>query len=76
MSSKERTFRKIGRALRWKDFYLFIHVFFRTLTLAGDVRAAPFLFDIRGGGGFWAIEFDFSTSRADFREDAFAMLGR
>jgi adenosylmethionine-8-amino-7-oxononanoate aminotransferase len=42
--------------------------------LTGNSRAAPFVFDIRGGGGFWAIEFDFSTSQADFKGDAFAMV--
>ena len=36
--------------------------------------AAPYVFDIRGGGGFWAVEFDFATRNADFKGDAFAML--
>ncbi|KAF9047193.1 PLP-dependent transferase [Hymenopellis radicata] len=37
----------------------------------------PFVFDIRGGGLFWAIEFDFSGEKAsllDFGKDQFAML--
>jgi E3 ubiquitin-protein ligase TRIP12 len=37
--------------------------------------AAPFTFDIRGGGGFWAIEFDFTEgSNVDFKGQQFAML--
>src|ERR1700761_7024890 len=39
--------------------------------------AAPFTFDIRGGGGFWGIEFDFDGPEAaglDFRGGQFAML--
>ncbi|KAJ6531840.1 PLP-dependent transferase [Mycena capillaripes] len=39
--------------------------------------AAPFTFDIRGGGGFWGIEFDFDCPEAatlDFKEQQFAML--
>jgi E3 ubiquitin-protein ligase TRIP12 len=39
--------------------------------------AAPFTFDIRGGGGFWGIEFDFTsleTVKLDFNGDQFAML--
>ncbi|PFH51863.1 hypothetical protein AMATHDRAFT_39945 [Amanita thiersii Skay4041] len=39
--------------------------------------AAPFTFDVRGGGGFWAIEFDFSCPKAaqlDFNGEKFAML--
>lgn len=42
-----------------------------------DSIAAPFTFDIRGGGGFWAIEFDFDGIRAgrlDFKGQTFAML--
>lgn len=42
--------------------------------LTGTARAAPFVFDIRGCGGLWAIEFDFSISQADLRGNAFAML--
>ena len=39
-----------------------------------NARAAPYVFDIRGRGGFWAIEFDFEASTANFRGNAFAML--
>ena len=42
--------------------------------MTGNARASPFVFDIRGGGGFWAVEFDFSTSQADFKGERFAML--
>ena len=38
---------------------------------------APFTFDIRGGGCFWGIEFDFScpeAARLDFKNEPFAML--
>ncbi|KIM44610.1 hypothetical protein M413DRAFT_25067 [Hebeloma cylindrosporum] len=34
--------------------------------------AAPYIFDIRGGGGFWAVEFELGT--AGFKGDSFAML--
>ncbi|KAJ6513202.1 PLP-dependent transferase [Mycena sanguinolenta] len=39
--------------------------------------SAPFTFDIRGGGGFWGIEFDFDCPEAatlDFKGEQFAML--
>jgi len=36
--------------------------------------ASPYTFDIRGGGGFWAVEFDFSDKTVDFKGDSFAML--
>lgn len=39
--------------------------------------AAPYTFDIRGGGGFWGIEFDFSSPEAkvlDLKGQKFAML--
>ncbi|KAJ7678854.1 PLP-dependent transferase [Mycena polygramma] len=39
--------------------------------------AAPFTFDIRGGGGFWGIEFDFDNPEAsmlDLKGQQFAML--
>ncbi|TFK74978.1 hypothetical protein BDN72DRAFT_886090 [Pluteus cervinus] len=45
--------------------------------LGPNARAAPFTFDIRGGGGFWAIEFDFDGPEAaslDFKGQQFAML--
>ncbi|KAG6812731.1 hypothetical protein H0H92_000948 [Tricholoma furcatifolium] len=36
--------------------------------------AAPYTFDIRGGGGFWGIEFDFTNAtNLDFGKEAFAM---
>lgn len=36
--------------------------------------ALPYTFDVRGGGGFWAVEFDFSNNALDFKGDSFAML--
>jgi adenosylmethionine-8-amino-7-oxononanoate aminotransferase len=39
--------------------------------------SAPFTFDIRGGGGFWGIEFDFDCPEGatlDFKGQQFAML--
>lgn len=39
--------------------------------------SAPFTFDIRGGGGFWGIEFDFDCPEGatlDFQGQQFAML--
>ena len=36
--------------------------------------ALPYTFDVRGGGGFWAVEFDFSDNIVDFKGDQFAML--
>lgn len=40
-----------------------------------NALAAPFTFDIRGGGGFWAVEFDFSdASGLNFGGNNFAML--
>ncbi|KAJ7127194.1 pyridoxal phosphate-dependent transferase [Mycena epipterygia] len=39
--------------------------------------SAPFTFDIRGGGGFWGIEFDFDCPEGaayDFQGNQFAML--
>lgn len=39
-----------------------------------NALAAPFTFDIRGGGGFWAVEFDFTKAKnVDFKGDPFAM---
>ncbi|KAF9563918.1 PLP-dependent transferase [Agrocybe pediades] len=34
--------------------------------------ASPYVFDIRGGGGFWAVEFEFNG--VDFQGSSFAML--
>ena len=48
--------------------------------LAPTSPAAPFVFDIRGGGGFWTVEFDFSDAgegavpRVNFGGGQFAML--
>ncbi|OCH91485.1 PLP-dependent transferase [Obba rivulosa] len=42
-----------------------------------NAPAAPFVFDVRGGGAWWGIEFDFTSpeaARVDFRGQAFAML--
>jgi len=42
-----------------------------------NAPAAPFVFDIRGGGAWWGIEFDFTSpeaARLDFKGQAFAML--
>lgn len=39
--------------------------------------AKPYTFDIRGGGGFWGIEFDFSSPEAtkvDFKGGHFGLL--
>jgi E3 ubiquitin-protein ligase TRIP12 len=39
--------------------------------------AEPFTFDIRGSGGFWAVEFDVDVPEAaqlDLKGDRFAML--
>ena len=35
--------------------------------------ASPYVFDIRGGGGFWAVEFEFGSSNL-FKGSSFAML--
>ncbi|KAJ7066411.1 PLP-dependent transferase [Mycena amicta] len=45
--------------------------------LSPNSPSAPFTFDIRGGGGFWGIEFDFDCPEAksyDFRGHSFSML--
>jgi 4-aminobutyrate aminotransferase-like enzyme len=34
--------------------------------------ASPYVFDIRGGGGFWSVEFELGT--ASFNGNSFAML--
>ncbi|KAJ7087698.1 pyridoxal phosphate-dependent transferase [Mycena crocata] len=42
-----------------------------------NAPSAPFTFDIRGGGGFWGVEFDFDCAEGatiDFRGQQFAML--
>lgn len=41
-----------------------------------NALAAPFVFDIRGGGGFWGIEFDLTGSAAaslNFKGEPLAM---
>lgn len=38
--------------------------------------AAPFVFDVRGGGAWWGVEFDFTgpeAARLDFKGQRFAM---
>ncbi|RDB23949.1 hypothetical protein Hypma_009168 [Hypsizygus marmoreus] len=40
-----------------------------------NAPAAPYVFDIRGAGGFWAVEFDFTeATKLNFKGSAFAML--
>jgi len=42
-----------------------------------NALAAPYTFDIRGGGMFWGIEFDFTSpdaTKVDFKGQYFAML--
>lgn len=41
--------------------------------LGPNSLSAPYVFDIRGGGGFWAIEFEFEETD-HFKGSAFAML--
>ncbi|PCH36374.1 PLP-dependent transferase [Wolfiporia cocos MD-104 SS10] len=41
-----------------------------------NALAAPFTFDVRGGGAWWGVEFDFSgpeAARLDFKGEKFAM---
>lgn len=41
-----------------------------------NALAAPFVFDIRGGGGFWGVEFDLTSSAAaslNFKREPLAM---
>ncbi|KAF8264513.1 PLP-dependent transferase [Lactarius quietus] len=49
----------------------------RERLLSHDALAKPFTFDIRGGGSFWAVEFDFTGpegKREDFKGQLFARL--
>ena len=42
-----------------------------------NALSAPFVYDIRGAGGFWGVEFDFTGPEAkklDFKGDRFALL--
>ena len=42
-----------------------------------NALAKPYVFDIRGGGGFWGVEFDFSSpesTKLDFKGGQFSML--
>ncbi|CCM06198.1 uncharacterized protein FIBRA_08441 [Fibroporia radiculosa] len=42
-----------------------------------NAAAAPFVFDIRGGGAWWGVEFDFTgpeAARLDFKGQQFAMI--
>ncbi|KAL0953367.1 hypothetical protein HGRIS_004604 [Hohenbuehelia grisea] len=41
--------------------------------------AAPYTFDIRGGGGFWGVEFEFEevdAPKPDFKDGQFALLAQ
>lgn len=50
----------------------------REAMLASNSRAQPFVFDVRGAGCFWAVEFDFDTPEAkatfDFKGKQFGPL--
>lgn len=49
----------------------------RERLLSPNSLVAPFVFDIRGAGLFWAVEFDFTSQEAsayDFKAQKFAML--
>ena len=44
-----------------------------------NALAAPFVFDVRGGGAWWGVEFDFTgpeASRIDFKGEKFGMLAQ
>lgn len=41
--------------------------------LSTNSIAAPYVFDIRGRGGFWAVEFDFKDQTPKFKEGTFAI---
>ena len=44
-----------------------------------NALAAPFVFDVRGGGAWWGVEFDFTgpeASRVDFKSGKFGMLAQ
>ncbi|TFY50554.1 hypothetical protein EVG20_g11452 [Dentipellis fragilis] len=41
---------------------------------APNALAAPYAFDVRGGGSFWAVEFDFAGASVDFKGKQFAMI--
>lgn len=54
-----------------------LEVLLRDRLQGPNALAAPFMFDIRGGGGFWGIEFDFESPQAssiNFKGKRFAML--
>ncbi|KAG6833245.1 hypothetical protein H0H87_009866 [Tephrocybe sp. NHM501043] len=65
--------------VRTQGAYLGSHLSFSETLLQKGLRgpnalAAPYTFDIRGGGGFWGIEFDFTNAtNFDFGKEAFAM---
>ncbi|KAI9429609.1 pyridoxal phosphate-dependent transferase [Lactarius indigo] len=46
----------------------------RERLLAPDSPARPFTFDVRGGGSFWAVEFDFSGTEERRDRKQFAMV--
>lgn len=42
-----------------------------------NALARPYIFNIRGGGGFWGVEFDFSSpesAKLDFKGGSFSLL--
>ncbi|KAF8074929.1 hypothetical protein FPV67DRAFT_1559549 [Lyophyllum atratum] len=64
--------------IRQQGAYLVFSYFLESLLQKGlrgpNALAAPYTFDIRGGGGFWAVEFDFSDAKnLDFKGNRFAM---
>lgn len=46
----------------------------RERLLAPNSLTKAITFDIRGGGSFWAVEFDFAEQRGSFERKEFAML--
>lgn len=56
---------------------LYLEELLRKRLTSPNAQAAPFVFDIRGGGGFWGIEFDFTcpeAARVNFQGKQFALL--
>lgn len=66
--------------MRPRTHYTFLTELFTEKLLHDGLRgpnalAAPFIFDIRGGGGFWCVEFDFSlASPLNMEGKNFALL--
>ncbi|PPQ78386.1 hypothetical protein CVT25_011609 [Psilocybe cyanescens] len=50
----------------------YLHELLERGLLSENSLSAPYVFDIRGGGGFWAVEFEFGG--AYFQTTSFAML--